>query len=198
MLPCLNCSLSLDSPLYCFSCSTIQTFPKNLNFFKVFNFSTRFDIDPLELEDKYQKLSLELHPDFYESAPEEEKKMSERASSFLNTAYKTLVDKSLRAQYLLSLFSQNKKLDERSLPDGFLVEMFMLQESLDEFLESENKTELLTLKSKLMRRHNKIEEDFYIIFKKLKDFPNNDQILQQLQTNLNADRYLLRLLDRIN
>jgi len=88
-------------------------------------------------------------------------------------------------------------LDERSLPDGFLGEMFFLQESLDELLESGNEAELSGMREDLNGRQKNIEADYSPLFKKFEDNPEDPEILQQLQTHLNAERYLRRLLDRI-
>ena len=195
---CIKCGLSLESLLFCFSCKTTQSFASEANYFELIGLSIGFEIDINELEEKYHKLSFELHPDVYASAKESEKKISEKASAILNTAYNTIYDLNSRAAYLLKVFSQNVKLDERSLPEGFLKEMFFLQESLDEMLESENKSELLIMKEDLMKRQKRIVANFANLFKKLKENSNQSFLLQDLQTNLNAERYLSRLLERIN
>ena len=195
---CQKCGSSLISRLFCFSCNTIQTFSKETDYFELLGFSVNFEVDLLKLEERYQELSLELHPDFYNSAPESEKILSENSSAILNRAYKTLCDPTLRASYLLNLFSKNEKLDERSLPEGFLGEMFFLQESLDELLESGDKDALLKMRDDLLVRKTEIEGEFAIFFKNIEEKPNDSGILQQLQTKLNAERYLCRLLERIN
>tara|TARA_Y100001970_G_scaffold294006_1_gene445741 strand:+ start:7101 stop:7709 length:609 start_codon:yes stop_codon:yes gene_type:complete len=195
---CLKCGSSLESRLFCFSCKTIQPLNSKLNYFELLGLSIGFEVDESELEEKYHNLSLELHPDFFGSAPESEKILSEKASSILNTAYNTIYNLNSRASYLLKLLSENAKLNERSLPEGFLGEMFILQESLDEFLESEDKKELLSLKENLIARQKKIELRFISLFRELKKNSNELSLLQELQTNLNAERYLLRLLERLN
>ena len=196
---CIKCGAGLESRLFCFSCKTIQPFTEsNLSYFEVFGLSKEFEIDETDLEVKYQNLSFELHPDFFESAAESEKNLSEKASAILNTAYKTLSEPSSRALYLLNLFSLRVKLDERSLPEGFLGEMFFLQEKLDELLEYENESELSILKNDLIRRQKKIEAKFTLLFRKIEKYPNDSENLQELQTNLNAEKYLYRLLERIN
>jgi hypothetical protein len=88
-------------------------------------------------------------------------------------------------------------LDERSLPDGFLAEMFFLQEALDELLDSGNAVELSAMHDNLQNRKKDIEADYAPLFKKHEDHPEDSGILQQLQTHLNAERYLRRLLERI-
>ena len=133
---CKKCKSPLISRLFCFSCKVLQPFESEIDLFEVMGISIDFEINSEELEERYRRLSLELHPDFFEAAPEEDKRLSEKASAMLNTAYNSLSETTSRAGYLLSLFAKGKNLNERTLPDWFLQEMFFLQESLDELLES--------------------------------------------------------------
>ena len=194
---CHTCESTLVSRLFCFSCNALQPFPREIDFFEVLGFPVSFELKSTELEERYQELSLELHPDFYGSAPEAEKLLSETASAILNTAYKTLSEPTLRASYLLHLQAAKQKLDERSLPEGFLAEMFFLQEELDELLDSGNSLELCKMRDALQNRKTDIEADYAPLFKKHEEQPEDSGILQQLQTHLNAERYLRRLLERI-
>jgi molecular chaperone HscB len=194
---CHKCETTLVSPLFCFSCKALQHFPRGIDYFEVLGFPVNFELKSTELEERYQQLSLELHPDFYCSAPEAEQLLSENASAILNTAYKTLNEPTLRAGYLLNLLAEKQQLDERSLPKGFLAEMFFLQEELDELLDSGNSVELSAMHDDLQKRKIDIEADYAPLFKKHEDHPEDSGILQQLQTHLNAERYLRRLLERI-
>ena len=194
---CQKCRLPLISRLFCFSCNTLQHFESKIDLFEVMGISIDFEINSEELEERYRHLSLELHPDFFEAAPERDKRLSEKASAILNTAYNTIREPTSRAKYLLFLFAKENKLDERSLPDGFLQEMFFLQESLDELLEKSDSIALNKMNEDLRARHDDIESCYAPLFKKFKDLPEDINILQQLQTHLNAARYLRRLLDRI-
>ena len=194
---CQKCKSPLISRLFCFSCNALQPFESEIDLFEVMGISIDFEINSEELEERYRRLSLELHPDFFEAAPEEEKRLSEKASAMLNTAYNSLNETTSRAGYLLSLFAKGKNLNERTLPDWFLQEMFFLQESLDELLESSDSSALNKMNEDLRTRHKEIESYYAPLFKNFKDLPEDSDILQQLQTHLNAERYLRRLLDRI-
>ena len=194
---CHICETTLVSRLFCFSCNALQSFPREINFFEVLGFPVRFNLISAELEERYQQLSLDLHPDFYGSAPEAEQLLSETASAILNTAYKTLYEPTLRASYLLNFLAKEQPLDERTLPEGFLAEIFFLQETLDELLDSINSVELSTMHTNLQKRKTDIEADYAPLFKKHEDHPEDSRILQKLQTHLNAERYLRRLLERI-
>ena len=197
-ISCQSCGDSLISPLFCFSCNNIQTLSNDLDQFEVMGLPHSFEIDLEELENLYQRLTLEMHPDFFGSAPEEQKKLSEKYSVMLNTAYSTLREPASRATYLLSLFAKGKNLQTDKLPAGFLQEMFFFQESLDEILESDDQSALHKMNEDIQKRYIFIESNYATLFKKLETSPDSTEILQQLQTQLNTERYLRRLLDRIN
>ncbi len=195
---CQKCECTLISRLFCFSCNALQPFPKEIDFFEVMGFPITFEMTKEEIEERYKQLSLELHPDFYGTAPEYEKRLSETASAILNTAYNTLKVTASRAAYMLYLSSKGKKLNQKSLPDGFLQEIFFLQESLDELLNSNNLVAITEMQIELKKRYSQVENRFLPLFKELNTDLENEHILQQLQTQLNAERYLRRLLEKIS
>ncbi|MCS5552766.1 MAG: Fe-S protein assembly co-chaperone HscB [SAR324 cluster bacterium] len=186
------------SPLFCFSCNSLQTVSDDIDHFKVMGLPHCFEIDSEELENLYQRLSLGMHPDFFGEAPEKQKLLSEKSSVMLNAAYSILREPSSRARYLLLLLAREKNLQTDALPEGFLQEMFIFQESLDEMLESGDQSALCKMNEELQNRHTFIESNYAALFKKFENLPENHEILQQLQSQLNAERYLRRLLDRIN
>ena len=70
---CQSCGDSLISPLFCFSCNSLQTVSDDIDHFKVMGLPHCFEIDSAELENLYQRLTLEMHPDFFVEAPEKQK-----------------------------------------------------------------------------------------------------------------------------
>ena len=195
---CQSCGDSLISPLFCFSCNSLQTVSDEIDHFEVMGLPHCFEIDSEELENLYQRLTLGMHPDFFGAASEEQKRLSEKASVMLNASYIILREPSPRARYLLPLLAREKSLETDALPERFLQEMFTFQESLDEILESDDQSALCKMNEDLQNRHTFIESNYADLFKKFETSPENHEILQQLQTQLNAERYLRRLLDRIN
>ena len=195
---CQSCGDSLISPPFCFSCNSLQTISDDIDHFEVMGMPHCFEIDSEELENLYQRLTLEMHPDFFGASSEEQKRLSEKSSVMLNAAYSTLRKPASRAGYLLSLFAKGKNLQTDKLPEGFLQDMFIFQESLDEILESGDQSALCKMNKDLQERYNLIESNYASLFKTLETSPENTEILQQLQTQLNTERYLRRLLDRIN
>ena len=195
---CQSCGDSFISPLFCFSCNSLQTVSDEIDHFEVMGLPHCFEIDSEELENLYQRLTLGMHPDFFGAASEEQKRLSEKSSVMLNAAYNTLLEPASRARYLLSLLAKGNSLQTDELPEGFLQDMFTFQESLDEMLESGDQPALCKMNEDLQNRYNFIESNYAALFKKLETSPENTEILQQLQTQLNTERYLRRLLDRIN
>ena len=195
---CQSCSDYLLSPLFCFSCNSLQTISDDIDHFEVMGMPHCFEIDLEELESLYQRLTLEMHPDFFGTASDVQKHLSEKSSVMLNAAYSTLREPASRAGYLLSLFAKGKNLQTDKLPEGFLQDMFNFQESLDEIFDSGDQSALCKMNEDLQDRYNFIESNYASLFKKLESSPENTEILQQLQTQLNTERYLRRLLDRIN
>ena len=196
-LSCQKCESLLISRLFCFSCNAFQPFTSEIDYFQAMGLPIGFEINYEDLEERYQRLSLVMHPDFFEAASEADKHLSEKASVMLNTAYNTLRESTSRARYLLFLFAKGKNLNDKTLPDGLLKEMFFLQESLDELLESGDVTALSKMNEDLRCRYKDIESNYAPLFKKFEGSPEDSEILQQLQTHLNVERYLRRLLDRI-
>ena len=163
---CQSCGDSLISPLFCFSCNSLQTISDDLDHFKVMGLPRCFEIDSVELENRYQRLTLETHPDFFGADSEKQKRLSEKSSVMLNAAYSYLREPASRARYLLSLFAREKNLQTEALPEGFLQEMFTLQESLDEMLESCDQSDLFNMNEDLHNRYATIESNYNALFKK--------------------------------
>ena len=161
---CQSCGDSLISPLFCFSCNSLQNISDDVNHFEVMGLPRCFEIDSGELESLYQRLTLEMHPDFFGAAPEEQKQLSEKYSVMLNAAYSSLREPASRARYLLSLFAREKNLQTDALPEGFLQEMFTLQEELDEMLESTDQSDLCKMNEDLQNRYASIESNYCLLY----------------------------------
>ena len=84
---CKSCGDSLISPLFCFSCNSLQTISDDIDHFEVMGLTHCFEIDSVELENRYQRLTLEMHPDFFGAAPEKQKRLSEKYSVTLNDGF---------------------------------------------------------------------------------------------------------------
>ena len=172
------------------------------NYFDLFGLPVSYQVDPEALEAAYERLSLETHPDFLTNAPPEEQRQALRLSADVNEGYRVLRDRSERAAYLLRLLAGETKLDTTALPDGFLQEMFMLQEELDEIGETaENNTGADNglaegMRQQVEARITAVESEQEALFAMVSDKPGIE-LLQTIQTNLNCTKYLQRLMERM-
>ena len=71
------------------------------DYFGLFGLPVQYRIDRARLEQAYERLTLEHHPDFFAAAPPAELAEAERKSALLNEAYRVLADDVLRAACLI-------------------------------------------------------------------------------------------------
>lgn len=175
------------------------------DFFTLFGLKPGYKIDAKGLEVAYQKLTMEFHPDFFATAPPEEKQEAEKTSALVNKGYQTLANPENRAAYLLGLLVKDQKLDTTHLPPGFLGEMFELAEEVEalENLTPEDQTtkagalknQVLTqLETVLVRREALFEQaSFETVLNAVSTPATPPDIFQEIQSNLNCGKYLIRL-----
>ncbi|MCZ6556974.1 MAG: Fe-S protein assembly co-chaperone HscB [SAR324 cluster bacterium] len=166
------------------------------NYFHLFGLFPSYEIDLEALDAAYERLSLEHHPDFFANAGTEEKARSERMSAELNEGYRVLRSESERSAYLLDLFKAERELDSTQLPDGFLQEMFALQEEVDELAENGNGARAEELKAQAEQRLQAVQAERSALFANVQNGAAAE-VLQQIQSNLNCEKYLTRLLGRL-
>ena len=166
------------------------------NFFQLFNLPVVHGIDLVQLEAEYQRLSLETHPDFFSTAPTEEQQEALRQSAEVNEGYRILRSEPARAAYLLALLAQATELDTTALPAGFLEEMFFLQEELDDLESNNDQKRMAELKSQITERLALVGSSRAALFQDA--LVNKTQAgLQAIQSNLNCEKYLQRLMARL-
>ncbi len=196
----MGCQTTMATPLFCFACNSIQRLNAKPNYFEIFNLAYRYDLDLEELENRYQKLSMELHPDFYISASSFEKKQSQESSTLLNHAYSTLRSPIARAEYLLKLLAHEQRFDRRQLPNGFLEKIFLLQESLEDWLTQDpHSPEVKKFRVEIEKNLDQIRLKISSHYAQLEKISaRREEVLPKIQLQLNAGRYFQSLLDRIN
>src|SRR5580693_7417917 len=101
-----------------------------MNYFEVFGLPQLLAIDTSALEKTFHALSRKYHPDYFTTAPAEEKSRALRMTALLNDAYRTLRHPIRRVEYLLSL--HGFKSDGSKVPQALLMEVFEINELLEE------------------------------------------------------------------
>jgi molecular chaperone HscB len=166
--------------------------------FARFGLPRQYGVDRKALEQAYQRLSFQHHPDLVAAAPPDERQRAQQAAADLNEGYRTLSSDAERAAYLLALLARDllppgAKLNAEALPKGFLQEMFLLQERVDELGEDDQEA-LAPLRHQVEAEHTQTLTERARLFAQ----PADAAALQAIQSNLNQEKYLLRLLDRLN
>jgi len=95
-------------------------------------FNQAFAVDMVTLDERFQALQTQLHPDKFAAGTDSDRRWSMQAASHVNEAYQTLSDDLKRAIYILSLqgISIDDETDTQMSP-MFLMEQMEYRESLE-------------------------------------------------------------------
>ncbi|XP_070242027.1 iron-sulfur cluster co-chaperone protein HscB isoform X3 [Bos mutus] len=134
---CWNCGGPGGPPrgdrFFCPQCRALQPPDPTRDYFSLMDCNRSFRVDTVKLQHRYQQLQRLVHPDFFSQRSQNEKDFSEKHSTLVNEAYKTLLAPLSRGLYLL-------KLRGIEIPEGtdyemdsqFLTEIMEINEKLAE------------------------------------------------------------------
>lgn len=207
---CWNCQSDVEGAAFCGSCVKVLPISERGDYFEYFGLSCRLNIDLLDLERRFHALSRKFHPDFYQSAGTQEKAISLENSAAINRAYRVLRDPVARAEYVVQLESGAAKQIPAAPPQDLLMEMFDLQEALQDYrahVESgQDAAELLAQltaeRQRLERRMSGLQDELAEAFSgwdRLADEqrlePQKGEILARLKRILGERAYLSAVLE---
>jgi|SRR5262245_7326652 len=101
-----------------------------MNYFEAFGLPKLLNIDLKGLERTFHELSRKYHPDYFTTAPAHERQNALQMTATLNDAYRTLRHPVRRVEYLLQI--EGFKPDGSKVPQSFLMEVFEINEQLEE------------------------------------------------------------------
>lgn len=127
---CPHCGATTEGVHFCAACGKILPLAAGSDYFDFFGLPRKLRLDESALEREFYALSRQLHPDYFMSASEAERQASVERTSRLNDAYRTLRDRTARAQYLLSLAGYKEA--EKTAPPDLLEEVFELNMQIEE------------------------------------------------------------------
>lgn len=148
-LVCWKCGKERSKNIFCEHCRIIQKPSETENYFSIFGLKEKFNLDQVQLTNKFRQLQNLVHPDKFSNKwvllnvecvvicwgfpccrSYEEKIISEEYSSLLNKAYSYLQTPLKRAEYLLKVngraISESETIDEPT----FLMDMMTLNEEV--------------------------------------------------------------------
>ncbi|MEY4453736.1 MAG: Co-chaperone protein HscB [Pseudomonadota bacterium] len=125
------------------------------NFFTLLKLPEAFVIDLEKLDQNYQGIQKEIHPDRFASFDDETKLESIKKTAQVNDAYQTLKSPIRRAEYLLQLHGVNIH-DEKytAVPQDFLMQQMEWREELE--THKQNKLALEKLAADIQKNKNEM------------------------------------------
>jgi len=111
-----------------------------------------------------------------------------------------LSDPAARAAYLLTLFGGKSSADDKSVPDGFLGTMMMMQEELTDALVADDRAEIARITEVLQTQHDGLLRRIGTLYEQYQESVSCkavvDDLLGELRQQLNAVSYVKKLLSQ--
>ncbi|MBF0462206.1 MAG: Fe-S protein assembly co-chaperone HscB [Magnetococcales bacterium] len=129
---CWSCQGLVTGGSFCPTCQVIQPPDQKQDFFQLFGLPPAFPVESLPLEQTYQSLQKQFHPDRFATRSATERRFSLEQVTRLNQAYQTLRDPLTRSEYLLErlgFVSTGPGQQEAQDPE-FLLEVMEQREAL--------------------------------------------------------------------
>ncbi len=173
--------------------------PKNTDIqdpFDALGLPPRFDLEIEDIERAYLARAAALHPDLA-SGDAEARELGERASAALNGARRVLRNAERRAGALLSRLGAPDKGEDRSLPDGFLIEILEVREQVESAQASGDPEQVARWEAWGEQERARYTELVSGLFGALGEAPA-PEALREIRTKLNAWRYIERLIEQLD
>ncbi|KFO23616.1 iron-sulfur cluster co-chaperone protein HscB isoform X2 [Fukomys damarensis] len=170
--------------LFCPQCSALQPPDPTRDYFSLLDCHHSFRIDTTKLQRKYQQLQRLVHPDFFSQRSQTEKEFSEKHSTMVNEAYKTLLAPLSRGLYLLKLHGIDiPEGTDYEMDNQFLVEIMEINEKL---AEAQNEAAIKEVESTVRAKQNEFTENVSKAFEQ-DDFEKAKEILTKMRYFSNVE-----------
>ena len=193
---CDACESTLKSGLFCNACSRVQALGERENYFSIFGQNPCYEIDPTAIEAAFDELIVELHPDFHTQGDARDQALSLQHTALLHEAKDALFDPFQRGKYLLRLI--NPMIGNLTVhpPQSFLIEMFEIQEELDELEQSGG--DFGTMEKKIQAEVQEGESQLAQTFELLTQDRENVALTGSVKETLGKLKFLLNLALRLH
>lgn len=161
------------------------------DYFQFFGLDPRLSLDLADLENRYYRLSRQLHPDRYLRATPAGRERSLEASTVLNDAYRTLRDPIARAEYLLA---RQGWVESKQPAPELLDEMFELNMELE---QARRAGDLEAVQRKLAPLREQADARLEALFRAYDQAPNRDT-LAEVRAALDRRKYIGKLVSQAN
>lgn len=172
---------------------------KSHNAFEVLGLTPEFAIDGPALERAYLMAQSKWHPDRFPDPDERAK--AERRAAAINDAHRVLSNPERRAGHLLSILGGPAKEADRTLPDGFLMEMLEVREAMESDLATGDEAGRGKWKTWASERRAAVLGRVVGLFERIDHTDGVDDrasLLTQVRIELNAWRYIERMIEQLD
>ncbi|MFB3894616.1 MAG: Fe-S protein assembly co-chaperone HscB [Phycisphaerae bacterium] len=198
---CSHCDKPMSAPLVCDFCHSLNPAGLMTDYFALMGLPRRFDLDEDVLRQKFFALNRHVHPDKHEDESPEVRQLSLAMSAAVNDAFRTLKDPATRAGYLLELHGGKSSAADKSVPDGFLETMMMMQEELADAKAAGNTAVIARLKEVLQNQHDGLIRRITALFGDYEESVACEAVrtdlLGEIRQQLNAVSYVRKLLSQV-
>ncbi len=102
------------------------------SYFSLFDLPQQFELNTVDLAERYRHLQRRAHPDKFAGASAQEQRVAVQFSAFINEAFDTLKQPLTRALYLLEIAGwDGERVASQKLAGDFLMEQMELREKLE-------------------------------------------------------------------
>ena len=150
---CIACNHEMRTAVVCDYCHALNPVSAPTDYFALLGVPRQYDLDADALRRRFLALNRHAHPDFHADDSPEVVELALNVSSAVNDAYRTLNDPVSRAEYLLGLLGGAASAEDRSTPNGFLVEVADLQERIHDARAEGDTTTLQQMAAELNERY---------------------------------------------
>lgn len=137
------------------------------NPFTILNLPQQYEISPAEIKQATLKLLAVNHPDRVTDPADRDK--AELVSAQINKASRILLDDESRANQLLTLSGGPDKDQDKSLPEGFLIEIMEIRQDMETALTSDNPEEKQKYQSWAKQKSSQYKSKIQQLFKNLSE-----------------------------
>lgn len=160
--------------------------------FDILGVSPAFNLDSEALETAYLRLAAKLHPDLAAADSE-----AHTRSAQLNDAKRILDDPERRAHALLARLHGPGSNDDKSLPEGLLMEVMEVRQAAEQARKVNDLPEMQKWLAWAENRRDRHIQSVSNSFAKLND-PPDQASLQAIRIELNAWRYIERMIEQLD
>lgn len=192
---CSHCAALQQTPFACEDCHHLLAHVQGANYFELFGLPLAYELDLGLLEEKYLRISRNIHPDKFATAGAEMQAFALRAYAAINSAYDVLRDPLHRAEYLLESAGGKSAAQDKRVPQELLAEVMTLREELEEAKAAGDAAMIESIRTRATDRKRQTQREISGL---CHDLPAaSEDAKNELRLRINAMKYLNNLLAQV-